>query len=332
MSDKKEETKVSKSLAFYQEPGNLKKLCDFLRSRQGPALREAVLMDQRVYYLKGEKLVNFLVEPKKGTKWPNKLPRFESRLDAIAVCKDLCKQQFIVRSEKQGKGVLALSSNRAFDETGYFTWIYEGDKLLAYLMSGGLAFFALFCILQPIWPTFLKVFVWYLSVSFLLFVFGLITVRGFLFLMVWIIGFEFWIFPNLFDESLGFVESFIPFFSFEPTKPGQLVYRLGVGAAFFSFCWWAVTQPSEFDGYVAAQGDFLKDLYAGTLLSDMSQADKENIDKPKYDSLDDLLKALDEEIEKADIMPEEPKTEEEKLDSLLEDLVENEEVILSDEE
>jgi hypothetical protein len=46
-------TTVSKSLAFYQEPGNLKKLCDFLRSRQGPALREAVLMDQRVYYIKG---------------------------------------------------------------------------------------------------------------------------------------------------------------------------------------------------------------------------------------------------------------------------------------
>lgn len=57
MADKNtEDTKtaaVSKSLAFYQEPGNLKKLCDFLRSRQGPALREAVLMDQRVYYIKG---------------------------------------------------------------------------------------------------------------------------------------------------------------------------------------------------------------------------------------------------------------------------------------
>ena len=47
------DAKVSKALAFYQEPGNLKKLCDFLRSRQGPALREAVLMDQRVYYIKG---------------------------------------------------------------------------------------------------------------------------------------------------------------------------------------------------------------------------------------------------------------------------------------
>jgi translocation protein SEC62 len=222
---------------------------------------------------------------------------------------------------------------RAFDEVGYFTWIYEGDKMLAYLMSGALGFFALFCILQPIWPTFLKVFVWYLSVSFLLFVFGLITVRGFLFLCVWIVGFEFWIFPNLFDESLGFVESFIPFFSFEPTKSGQFLYRMGVGAACVSFCYWAVTQPSEFDGYVAAQGDFLKDLYAGTLLSDMSQADKENIDKPSMQSLEDLLKTLDEEIERGDnIQPHAEVDEEEEVDSLLEDLVGKEEEILSDEE
>ena len=48
--------------------------------------------------------MNFLVEPKKGTKWPKDLPRFESRTEAIAVCKDLCKYQFIHRSEKQAKG------------------------------------------------------------------------------------------------------------------------------------------------------------------------------------------------------------------------------------
>jgi translocation protein SEC62 len=54
----------------------------------------------------GEKLVNFLVEPKKGTKWPSKLPRFASRHEAIAVCNKLCKSQFLLRSEKRGKGEL----------------------------------------------------------------------------------------------------------------------------------------------------------------------------------------------------------------------------------
>ena len=93
------------------------------------------------------------------------------------------------------------------------------------------------------------------------------------------------------------------------------------------FCWWAVTQPSEFDGFVSAQGDFIKDLYAGTLLSDMSQADKENIDKPKMESLEDLLKNL----ESSDDPEEELLSEEERLEAMMDNLMDTEED-LTDEE
>jgi hypothetical protein len=92
--------------SFYEDIDNLKKLCDFLRGKHGPPVREALLIEKRVHYMKGEKLVNFLVEPKKGTKWPTNLPKFASRSDAILVCKELCKQQFLLRSEKRGKGEL----------------------------------------------------------------------------------------------------------------------------------------------------------------------------------------------------------------------------------
>lgn len=40
--------------AFYENEDNLKNLCDFLRGKEGPAVREAIEMDKRVYYLKGE--------------------------------------------------------------------------------------------------------------------------------------------------------------------------------------------------------------------------------------------------------------------------------------
>ena len=56
----------------------------------------------------GEKLVNFMVEPKKGVKWPKELPRFKSRPDAIAVCKELCAKQFMHRSDKVAKGELEV--------------------------------------------------------------------------------------------------------------------------------------------------------------------------------------------------------------------------------
>jgi hypothetical protein len=47
-------TKDEAPPSFYSEEENLKKLCNFLRSRDGPPVREALLMEKRVYYLKGK--------------------------------------------------------------------------------------------------------------------------------------------------------------------------------------------------------------------------------------------------------------------------------------
>jgi hypothetical protein len=44
---------VSPTVFYEKHPEQLKKLCDFLRSRNGPAVREALLMEKRVHYLKG---------------------------------------------------------------------------------------------------------------------------------------------------------------------------------------------------------------------------------------------------------------------------------------
>jgi len=43
----------AEELTFYEDEENLKKLCNFLRSTEGPPVREAIEMDKRVYYLKG---------------------------------------------------------------------------------------------------------------------------------------------------------------------------------------------------------------------------------------------------------------------------------------
>jgi hypothetical protein len=38
---------------FYEDAENLKKLCNFLLTGEGPRVREALLMEKRVLYLKG---------------------------------------------------------------------------------------------------------------------------------------------------------------------------------------------------------------------------------------------------------------------------------------
>jgi hypothetical protein len=47
-------------IAFYEDVENLKKLCDFLRSKHGPPVREALLMEKRVHYIKG-RILNMLI-------------------------------------------------------------------------------------------------------------------------------------------------------------------------------------------------------------------------------------------------------------------------------
>jgi len=40
-------------VSFYEDENNLRKLCDFVRGKHGPPVREGTMMDKRVHYIKG---------------------------------------------------------------------------------------------------------------------------------------------------------------------------------------------------------------------------------------------------------------------------------------
>lgn len=146
--------------------------------------------------------------------------------------------------------------------------------------------------LLPIWPDAAKRVLWYFSVTFLIATLAFCLVRLLLFLVLWIFGYEFWVFPRLFDESLSFQDSFKPIYSFEKASPGQGYYRIALIVATAAFVYWAATQPTEFDGFLQAQKDFLDDLYSGNLLADVGQDHKDNIDRirSRVPKLDELMK------------------------------------------
>eukprot|EP01042_Synura_sphagnicola_P000209 gene209-212_t len=55
-------------------------------------------------------------------------------------------------------------------------------------------------------------------------------------------------------------------------------------------------KPTEFDGFVKAQRDFLDDLYSGNLLADVAHESKVSIDRTrKVPNLEELLKEMEEE-------------------------------------
>lgn len=88
-----------------------------------------------------------------------------------------------------------------------------GSKTKLYLMCAGMLLGALSLCMIQIWPLWLKIGVWWCSVTFLTTFGVLCIVRLVLFLAMWIVGFRgIWLFPNLFDDNQTFAGSFMPVF------------------------------------------------------------------------------------------------------------------------
>ena len=169
--------------------------------------------------------------------------------------------------------------------------MYAGNKTWSNILLGIVIFLVFAFTLMPIWPVMAKTILWYISVTFLIFMLSFCSIRFIAFLCCWIFGYEFWILPNLFDEEKSFEDSFKPFFSFHKGATGQGYYRVGLVVLLIAFAYWAMTQPTPFDTYQTGARHFIDDLYSGKLLADVAQEAKDNVDKvkrgavPQFDEL-----------------------------------------------
>merc|ERR1719343_959536 len=150
---------------------------------------------------------------------------------------------------------LARVPNQKFDCEGFYVITYEGNSgmqhfLLALIIAG-----VLLACMFPVWPMWAKVGLWYLSVIFLSLYFGLLILRMIIYTLFWIVGFDFWIFPNLNDEYCGFLDSFQPFYSFEKRKDEALMLFVRFGSLAITAV--AVQQIAETTSLDDVQ-DFLK--------------------------------------------------------------------------
>lgn len=290
--------------SFYSNKENLVELSTFLQGVNGPPVCVKKEHSKRVFLLKGENLMNFLLvessqntKAEKTSKWPNNLPKCRDKQDVLGICKQLCFEKLLLSSIK--------SKSCEFDESNYYSWASKNNKsfenfLMFLTISLVLGFLFLVCF--PLWPNRLKQlvlytiltlsyiaflsftlkgvvfafvwivgyfswvfkgshqssislmtfvifivgfilsflcfspspfifnlsfkdFIWYLFLLSSLFIFFLLILRVVIFVMMWIIGLEFWILPNLFDEKLNFFDSFMPLYSIQKTKPAHLMYR-----------------------------------------------------------------------------------------------------------
>jgi translocation protein SEC62 len=157
---------------------------------------------------------------------------------------------------------VARAANQSFDCEEYYAITYEGGSGLQHFLLALIIAGVLLACMFPVWPMWAKVGIWYLSVIFLTLYFGLLILRMIIYTMFWIVGFDFWIFPNINDEYCGFLDSFQPFYSWEKRKDDPLMLFVRFGSLAITAV--AVQQIAETHSLADVQ-DLITTSYADVL-------------------------------------------------------------------
>jgi translocation protein SEC62 len=295
-------------------------------------LKQTQVANKQGQYVKGKTIVDWCVEN------AHVLP-FEPTVGNLQIfVANLMHHDFLLKAKVTNKErriiapLIPKAKGPASDvklfKKEFFIWAYEGDESTRKMLLGGIIGIVIFCCLMPAWPRFMKVGVWYMSVTLLLVLIAFIVLRLLIWVTVWILtGWNLTIFPYIFIDNIPISEAFMPWStvgnefssgSWYPDEPGSTMryFRFGTLVGLFATGYWIYSQPTEYDDYVSGLQGFTDDLYAGNLLSDMSNDAKVNIDKPKYQSLRDILFEEAEEAAEAELGEDHPKNKKKAMPSL----------------
>lgn len=87
--------------------------------------------------------------------------------------------------------------------------------------------------LFPLWPLEVKLGIWWVSWILLVIMIGIISIRLVIYILFYIFGRDFWLFPNLFDDKLGFFDSFKPVYL--NTKRNETYFTILIRLIIFVF-------------------------------------------------------------------------------------------------
>ncbi|KAG8926607.1 Translocation protein S62 [Tulasnella sp. 419] len=210
-------------------PKETKAVIDFLRgSKSGLKNRTGVLNGGRREYFKGKSAIKALLTPAYA-KLKN-VPEVTTEEEAKQVLHNIIQYGFYLRVDRGSPSGSSSSSPKhiqinpmqQFEPDSYYAWFYEGSQWTTYLGGVGLVVVMLAAVMFPLWPTSLRIGVWYLSMAGFGFIglFIVIAIVRLIFYIITVVAASpgIWIFPKLFAD-VGFVESFIPVWDWDIPPP-----------------------------------------------------------------------------------------------------------------
>ena len=187
---------------------------------------------------------------------------------------------------------LDLDQLYSFDPSFFYILNINRSKSKIYLYLFLIILAILLYVLMPVWPYKMKVAVWWTSYVLLLFIIGLYIVRLVIYIYFYTFGFDVWLFPDMDDPKLGFIDSFRRVMSFERRKDQWyfIVIRiiLAIITGYIAFC--IYKNPKLIDDGQKFVVEIIKDLYhygEDKFVNNNSTAVKLK-NKKNYISLEDL--------------------------------------------
>ena len=231
-----------------------KSFCTAIRTsteeNSGIDCRDAILQNERISMFRGKDLVRFLrnhpaVPAAHGM--PSILGGDSASGDnnaaysnekIMAMCQRLVNSRYFYQVERMYKKprpgrkklvkfprkVVVADNPREFRYDGFYVWNYDlpTNQLRLYLLSGLVVVATIMMCLFPVAPYRVKLTVLYLSLSMLILLLGTLIIRGLVFAFFWMtVGWHLWIFPNLLDETIPFLDTFKPLIAFDMGIDGK---------------------------------------------------------------------------------------------------------------
>lgn len=114
-----------------------------------------------------------------------------------------------------------------------------------------------------IWPMWMKIGLWYCSFYLLVIMVGFIIFRLTVWFVLFLIGIDFWVFPNFFNDDIEFLQSFVPLYSFEKRDDDFMMVILrilsAIGLVFLLYM--LAQEPANIDEITNFTNENLQDLF-----------------------------------------------------------------------
>lgn len=117
--------------------------------------------------------------------------------------------------------------------------------------------------LLPVWPSFLKLTLYYILLAYMIIFLGVLIIRYLLWFICWPFGYSVWIFPRL-NDDVGLKESFQPFITCKKSKTATLKRLIIFGSVIAGFYY--IFFHYNVSGFVQENKQFMEDIYNGRLL------------------------------------------------------------------